>query len=254
MTVLYDLNDRIAHITLNRPDQRNAFNRQLFADLDEAMFRFRDDDRARICVMDAAGAAFSVGFDIKDGDQAMTGGDDDGREFTSTYLGDDIGGKPVIVAVHGHCVGQGVANALFGDIRICSPDAKFTLAEAMVGISALALPQLLTDLIGASHARYMLVSGERCDAEWALRTGLMHEVVEREHLTDRAFELAHLMLRQAPLATRAHKLILKAALTDPRDDVSALARRYRAQTAASEDFKEGRRAFLERRSPDWQAR
>ena len=74
MTVLYDLNDRIAHITLNRPDQRNAFNRQLFADLDEAMFRFRDDDGARICVMDAAGAAFSVGFDIKDGDQAMTGG------------------------------------------------------------------------------------------------------------------------------------------------------------------------------------
>jgi len=254
MTVLYELSDHVAHITLNRPDQRNAFNRQLFADLDEAMFRFRDDDEARVCVMDAAGPAFSVGFDIKDGDRAMSGADDDGREFASSYLGDDMGGKPVIVAMHGHCVGQAVANGLFGDIRICSPDAMFTLAEARVGISALALPQLLTDTIGASHARYMLMTGERCGADWALRSGLVHEVVERDQLTERCFELARSMLLQAPLANRAHKLILRAAVSEPRDDVSKMARRFRAQTASSDDFKEGRRAFIERRPPDWQAR
>ena len=138
MTVTYASENHIAHITLNRPEQRNAFSRQLFAELDEAMFRFRDDEDARVCVMDAAGPAFSVGFDIKDGDRAMSGGGD-GRGFDSTYLMDDMGGKPVVVAVHGHCVGQGVANALFGDIRICSPDAVFTLAEARVGISARAL-------------------------------------------------------------------------------------------------------------------
>ncbi|GEM_PF-3486018 len=130
----------------------------------------------------------------------------------------------------------------------------FTLAEARVGISAQALPQLLSDAIGGSHARYMLVTGEPCDADWALRSGLMHEVVERDGLTDRAFELAHSMLRQAPLATRAHKLILRAALTESREDVAALARRYRGETAASEDFKEGRRAFIERRAPEWKAR
>ena len=254
MTVLYELSNHIAHVTLNRPDNRNAFNRQLFADLDAAMFRFRNDDDARVCVMDAAGKAFSVGFDIKDGDRAMGGDDDDGREFTSTYLSDDMGGKPVIVAIHGHCVGQGVANALFGDIRICSRDALFTLAEARVGISALALPQLLTDTIGASHARYMLVTGERCDAGWALRSGLVHEIVERDELTERAFDLARSMLKQAPLANRAHKLILRAAVTEPRDDVTKMARRFRAQTAASDDFKEGRRAFIERRPPEWNAR
>ena len=178
MTVAYEVEDHVAHITLDRPEARNAFNRQLFAELDDAMFRFRDDDRARVCVMDAAGPAFSVGFDIKDGDRAMSSEGDDGRGFRSTYLDDDMGGKPVIVAVHGHCVGQGVANALFGDIRICSPDAVFTLAEARIGISAQALPQLLSDAIGGSHARYMLVSGEPCDADWALRSGLLHEIVE----------------------------------------------------------------------------
>ena len=214
MTVTYACENHVAHIQLNRPEARNAFNRQLFAELDDAMFRFRDDDDARVCVMDAAGPAFSVGFDIKDGDRAMGDEGDDGRGFRSTYLGDDMGGKPVIVAVHGHCVGQGVANALFGDIRICSPDAVFTLAEARIGISAQALPQLLSDAIGGSQARYMLVSGERCDADWALRSGLMHEVVDRDRLSERAFELAASILKQAPLATRAHKLVLRAAQTE----------------------------------------
>ncbi|MGB0620004.1 MAG: enoyl-CoA hydratase/isomerase family protein [Myxococcota bacterium] len=253
MTVSYELEDHVAHIRLNRPEARNAFNRQLFAELDEAFFRFRDDHDARVCVMDAAGPAFSVGFDIKDGDRAMGEEGDDGRGFASTYLADDMGGKPVIVAVQGHCVGQGVANALFGDLRICSEDALFTLSEARIGISAQALPQMLSDALGGSNARYMLVSGERCDAAWALRTGLMHEVVERERLVDRAFELAASLLKQAPLATRAHKLILRAAQTESREDVAKIARRYRAQTAASEDFKEGRRAFLERRPPKWTA-
>ncbi|MEM9174444.1 MAG: enoyl-CoA hydratase/isomerase family protein [Myxococcota bacterium] len=254
MTVTYRCEDHVAHVRLDRPEARNAFNRQLFAELDEAMFRFRDDDEARVCVMDAAGPAFSVVFDIKDGDRAMGDEGDDGRGFRSTYLDDDMGGKPVIVAIHGHCVGQGVANALFGDIRICSPDARFTLSEARIGISAQALPQLMSDAIGGSQARYLLVSGERCDADWALRSGLVHEVVERETLSARAFALARSILQQAPLATRAHKLILRAALTEPRADVAKLARRYRAETATSDDFREGRRAFLERRAPDWTAR
>lgn len=253
MTVTYELEGHVAHITLNRPEARNAFDRRLFADLDAAMFRFRDDSAARVCVMDAAGPAFSVGFDIKDGDAAMRGGDD-GRSFSSTYLGDDMGGKPVIVAIQGHCVGQGVANALFGDVRIASADAVFTLAEARIGISALALPQLLHDTIGASHARYLLLTGEPCDADWALRSGLVHEVVEREHLTARAMELAASMLTQAPLAMRAHKQVLRAAVSEPREAVTALARSHRARTAASEDFREGRRAFIERRPPQWQAR
>ena len=254
MTVIYETEDHIAHITLNRPERRNAFDRALFADLDAAMFRFRDDDDARVCVMDATGPAFSVGFDIKAGDQAMSKADDDGRGFRSTYLEDDMGGKPVIVAIHGHCVGQGVANALFGDIRICSTDAVFTLAEARIGIPAQALPQLLSDAIGGSHARYMLVSGEPCDADWALRAALVHEVVDRDQLSERAFALARAILAQAPLATRAHKRLLRAALTESRDDVARLARQYRAETAASEDFKEGRRAFIERRAPVWTAR
>lgn len=256
MTVRYELDGHVARITLDRADARNAFNRALFADLDTAMFRFRDDDQARIAIFAAEGPAFSVGFDIKDGDRAMSrsGDGSDGREFTSTYLADDMGGKPVIAAIHGHCVGQAVANALFCDIRVASDDAIFTLAEARVGISALALPQMLHDTIGASHARYMLLTGEPCSARWALRSGLVHEVVSRADLESRTSELADSMLTHAPLATRAHKLILRQAVTGGRDAVTASARRFRAETAASEDFREGRRAFIERRTPRWQAR
>ncbi|MEY8828903.1 enoyl-CoA hydratase/isomerase family protein [Sedimentitalea sp. XS_ASV28] len=249
--VLYKVADGVATITLNRPDQMNTFDEAMFDGLNRAIARFRADDDARVVILTASGdRAFSAGLDVKAGNALVQSGDMSRQErFECDFLDSDLGGKPVILTAFGHCVGQAVALAAWADIRIAATGTRFSLPEAQLGISAVSLPGLLVDLIGSAQAAYMLLYGGQLEADWALRSGFVHEVVPPEALMERAHAVARTMVGQAPMALQAHKQLLRAARTTPRAELLHMGEAFRQQTLTSEDFREGLRAFIEKRRP-----
>lgn len=254
-TVLYEVSEGIATITLNRPTKLNAFNKAMFAELNAAMARFRDDETAYSCIITATqGAAFSAGFDIETGAAMLSRGTDDTSAFEMNFVDDDMNGKPVIFAAFGHCIGQAVALGSCADIRIAADDTIFSLPEAKIGISAALLPGLLSKLLGASQASYALLYGGNLDADWGLRSGFLHEVVSRDRLLPRAREIALAMNAQAPLALGAHKRLMRASMWESRDTVREMGGRFRQQTLQSRDFREGIEAFMEKRKPQFTGR
>ena len=167
--IRYDLDEGIATVTIDRPERLNAFDEAVFAGLNEAMARFKADDDARVAILTASGdRAFSAGLDIQAGDAVMSGGDLAATNaFLLDFMDDDMGGKPVIFAGFGRCVGQGVSLAAWADLRIAADTTLFSLPEARIGISAQSLPGQLVDLLGASVAHYFLLYGEDLTADWA---------------------------------------------------------------------------------------
>lgn len=253
--VLYEISGGVATITLNRPDRMNTFNEAMFSELNAAVARFKTDDDARVCILTAAGTgAFSAGLDIDASNAVMQEGSDRSEQFDLDFLDDDLGGKPVIFACFGHCVGQAMALGGWADIRIAADTTLFSLPEAKIGISAVTLPGLLEELIGVSQAAYALLYGGQLDANWALRSGFVHEVVQMERLKERAEEIAAQMSLQAPLALKAHKSLLRMTTRQSREDVIAKGMEFRKQTMGSRDFREGLRAFLEKRRPQFEGR
>lgn len=251
--IRYDPDDGIVTVTIDRPDRLNAFDEGVFAGLNQAMARFKADNDARVAILTASGdRAFSAGFDIKAGDAAISGGGlAASNAFLLDFMEDDMDGKPVIFAGFGRCVGQGVSLAAWADIRIAADTTLFSLPEAKIGISAQSLPVQLVELLGASVAHYFLLYGEDLTAEWARSVGFVHEVVTFDQLLPRAREVAASMMRQGPLALAAHKRVLKTAMTQSRAEAVALARELRRETLRSNDFREGMRAFNERRRPNY---
>lgn len=249
----YEVDAGVATVTIDRPERLNAFNQAVFAGLNHAMAHFKSDAGARVAVLSASGErAFSAGLDIEAGDAVMSSGDlSKTNAFLLDFMDDDMDGKPVIFAGFGRCVGQGVSLAAWADIRIAADTTLFSIPEAKIGISAQSLPGQLVDLLGISVANYFMLYGEDLTADWAKSVGFVHEVVAFEQLLPRAKEIAAAMMSQGPLALSAHKRILRAALTQPREQADALAKEMRQLTLRSNDFREGLRAFNERRPPNY---
>jgi len=254
--LLYRVEDGIAYLTLNRPDRLNAIDADLMTGLNAAFAGFKADEAARVMVMSAAGdRAFSTGFDIADGDRSLAAG---GVEAVSAYdfhfARDDLNGKPIVAAIQGHCIGLGVGLALAADIRVGGTNAQFAVPEARIGISAVQLPALLVERIGYAHATYFMLSTGPLNADWALRSGLLHEVLDPARIFDRAVEIAGLLAEQAPLALAAHKKLIRAGTPSNTEEVMILGQAERRKTLNSADFIEGRKAFIENRIPKFQGR
>lgn len=255
-TVRLDLADQVAVITLNRPKQRNAMNRELRGALMAALQRVREDADIRAAVLTGAGGTFSAGADLKERAQ---GGRAEANNIESIVETHRIGGfstmpmeKPLIAAIDGYCLAAGLELALICDIRICTPEARFGLPEIIRGFfPGGGGPQRLIRAIPQSAAMEMILTGDQIDASTALRCGLVSRVVPQDELLETAHQIAQRIAGHAPLAVRAVKEVAQASM----DETLAQALRFggtlRWIIGQTEDAKEGPRAFAERRAAEY---
>jgi E-phenylitaconyl-CoA hydratase len=247
--VLYEKQDHIAVITLNRPERMNALGRELGAELREAEAEFAADDDAWIGIYTGAGdRAFCAGRDLKEA--AGGGASSAPRAGAFEQIAPDHG-KPTISAVNGAAYGGGLEKALGTDIRICSENATFALAEVKVGLCPPSGSFLLPRLVGLSNAMWLLLSGEPVDAPDAYRMGLVSRVVPQEDLMATATKMAETIAANAPLAVRATRKLATLGLETPQDYGRRLGATLIQQVWGSEDAVEGARAFAEKRQPVW---
>ncbi len=243
--LLYDKHDDYAIFTYNRPDRLNALGGQLINQLSEAIRDFTNDPKMRVGIVTGSGRAFSAGGDLKE----MADGTFEGQ-FEATYPY-SRNPKPFIAAINGLAVGGGLETALDCDIRICSTDAYFGLFEPRRGIMAGYATKHLSRVIGLSAANYILLTGDRVEPEQALKWGIVTEVLEPERLMPRAIEIAELIIENAPLSVEGTKAQILEWRLAKVDEAQRLGEWVSKVVHASEDSKEGPRAFAEKRDPVW---
>ncbi len=250
--VLYERKGHIVYITLNRPERLNAFGSELTRQLRDAQARFAEDDDAWVAIYTGAGdRAFSAGRDLKEVAEQSARGEPTGLPRSRPAPEPD---KPTIAAINGLAYGGGFELALSCDIRICSENAVFALAEVRVGLCPPNGSLLLPRLVGLSNAMWWLLSGEPLDAREALRIGLVSKVVPRDELLDTATRMAETICQNAPLAVRATRELAILGSEVPLHYARHLGSGIVRSVWGSEDAVEGARAFVEKRRPVWRMR
>jgi len=255
--VLYEKEDRIATITLNRPEALNALSAELSRELHDAMVDFRDDPDVWVAILTGAGdRAFSAGADIK-GFQPATDGDVEAakKQAAGPPVRADTIMKPFIAAIHGYALGGGLELAMTCDIRIAADNAQMGQPEINIGFmpgagGTIRLPRFIPRAIAAE----MLLTGDRINAEEALRYGLVSRVVPKGQLMKTAKEIAVTICQRGPLGVRASKEALIKGYDMPLEEGLALERRLNTEIRKSEDFMEGARAFAAKRPPEYKGR
>jgi enoyl-CoA hydratase len=248
--------DRLATITIDRPEKRNALNAQVRAELVRALDTLADQDDVRVVVLTGAGEkAFVAGADI--GEFAGRTPIEQRRAMAGRRVFDVVAAfpKPTIASLNGFALGGGCELALACDLRIAARSARLGQPEVNLGI----LPggggtQRLPRLVGMGRALRLIMTGELIAAEEAERIVLVDLVVDDEELAERTHELATRIAGHSPLALRLIKEAVRAAAEMPLSAGLALERELFITAFASEDRTEGVAAFLEKRAPEFRGR
>ena len=249
-TLLFDLADGIATITINRPDKLNALNATVIAELDDAAGRIERDPDIRAALLTGAGAkAFVAGADIGEiGGQGAVEGQARARTGQRMMRRLEQCGKPVLAAVNGFALGGGCELAMACHIRIASEAARFGQPEVKLGIGpgyggTVRLPRL----VGRGRALELLLTGGMIDAQEAWRIGLVNRVVPAGQLLEESTRLLRTILENGPLAIRACLELVDAGLDMGADEALGLEASWFGLLSATADMREGTQAFLEKR-------
>jgi methylglutaconyl-CoA hydratase len=233
-------------ITLARPERRNAFDAAL---IDELAAAFADVGDARAVVLTGDGPSFSAGADVEwmrsSVDLSFDENMADALRLRAMLAAIDGCPAPVVAAVQGHALGGGCGLIACCDIVISAPDTQFAFSEVKLGIVPAVISPFALAKIGSSAARRWFVTGERFDADVALRIGLIHEI--QADLGVAADHIVRELLSAGPDAARTAKQLARAPLTA--EETAALIARHRT----SDEGQEGLRAFLEKRRAAWRA-
>lgn len=260
MSIDYALHGHIVTITINRSEARNSLDMAHFRDLAHAWAAFRDDASAWVAVITGVGRDFCTGADLKKFIPELTGDlpQPDGwdkNDAIHAVLHRFPVYKPIVAAVNGTCVAGGFEMLGSTDIRVAVPEARFALMEPKRGLfagggSTVRLPRQLP----YAFAMELMLTADMVDAERALAMGLINRVVGADELMDTVYDYAERIAANAPLAVFATKQSAVEGLALDLDAAYENETRHSDRVFATEDAKEGPRAFAEKRPPRWQAR
>jgi enoyl-CoA hydratase len=250
----YEVRDRVAIVTINRPEARNAVNPEVAQGIEAAIDRLEEDEAIWVGILTGAGPVFSAGADLK----AIASGR--GAEIQTDRGG--FGGiarrtraKPLIAAVDGPALAGGTEMVLACDLVVASTAARFGIPEVKRSLVAAAgglfrLPRALPRNIALELA----LTGDPIDAERAAQLGLVNELVEPGQALAAALALADRITVNAPLAVQLSRRLVLASQSAQDDDLWQLTAEAMGTLVRTEDFQEGPRAFIEKRAPRWTGR
>ncbi len=252
--MLAETDGAVGRITFNNPERHNAVSLEMWRAAKRILDDFARDDAIRVIVLAGAGGkAFVSGADIsKFEDERAT------VEAVATYNADTARvyealaavAKPTIAMIEGYCIGGGLALAVCCDLRLCADNARFSLPAARLGLGyPLAGLRRLVDVVGIGFAKEICFTARRFDAAAAAAMGLVNRVAPADELDALVRETAETIAANAPLTVKAMKRVLGEIAKDAADRDHAACDALVAECFASEDYVEGRRAFVEKRKP-----
>ena len=261
-TIVYEKRDQVVSITMNRPEQMNSLNTDIVNGIHDAFVEFRDDPDALVCIFTGAGGrSFSAGADLKQNAQRRAA--QESGEDMSAFQEARSGGipsvireldvfKPIIAAIDGYCLAGGLELGIQCDIRIATAHSQFGFPNARWNIMP---PRDIVQMTPHGEALYLLLTGNRIDAETALRNGIIHSIhPDRESLMEEANRIAGDVKLCGPLAIQATKQLLKLEHELPAQEFQKQATVIQQRVSQSDDSREGPKAFSERRQPQWTMR
>jgi enoyl-CoA hydratase len=255
--ILFEKKENIAFITFNRPKVLNALNRKTVEELRDALLDTRDDSSVRVLILTGAGEkSFVAGADISELAQRTPV---DGKDFSlfgqSVFHLLETLGKPSICAINGFALGGGCEIALCCSIRLASKTAKLGQPEVKLGIiPGYGGTQRLARLCGKGVAHELCLSGEMITAEEAQRIGLVNHTCEPAELLPAAEALAKKIIANAPLAVKYTMEAIERGVETPQEEGLFLEATLFGLACATEDMREGTKAFLEKRKADFKGR
>lgn len=257
--VLYEVRDRIAYITLNRPESLNAMSGEMSTALRQTWRTFRDDKDAWVAIITGAGnRAFCAGANVKELSERGASSEPL-PPFVSLDMepslesGFDVF-KPTIAAINGYCIGIGLTIAMACDFRVAADHAKFGYTEVRIGVPTIIGAIRTSWVTGMQTALEMLLTGEIFDIEYAKQKGFLNKVVAAEQLLAEAEALAKKLCANGPLAMKVTKEVLVRGQRMPLSEAWRLGEALRAHARSTEDAREGPRAFVEKRPAQFKGR
>jgi methylglutaconyl-CoA hydratase len=236
----------VQRVTIAKPERRNAFDAALIAELHETFVAIGDD--VRVVVLAGDGPSFSAGADVEwqraSIDLSFDENVEDALRLYRMLEAVDSCPAPLVALVQGYALGGGSGLAACADVVIASPGASFGFTEVRLGIIPAVISPFVFAKIGAGHARRLFLTGERFDAETALRIGLVHEIAD--DLDAAVGRVVTEILKSGPEATRAAKRLAREQPSSG-EELARLA----AGLRSGDEGQDGLRAFLERRAPGW---
>jgi enoyl-CoA hydratase len=245
----------IAWLILNRPEKRNAINLEMWQTLPELIAEVEKDPGIKVLILRGAdGRTFSAGADISEF-ESLRSTEEGARSYnaTSETAEKALKGmtKPTIAMVQGPCIGGGCGIAIGCDLRFSDETARFGITPAKLGlVYSLPATKGLVDLVGPSQAKYILFSGKQIPARRAREIGLVDEVFSSDELEEVVTDLARSIAARAQFSVRATKRITRLIMNGQAED-SEETKDLRLTSFSTEDYREGVRAFLEKRTPEF---
>jgi len=251
--------DNVGHVRLNQPEKHNAISFEMWQGIAEALTDFESDNAVRVVVLSGEGGkAFSAGADISQFEEKR-GSADAVEEYNAVMAtaSQELSqfSKPTIAKITGYCIGGGLATALNCDLRIATDDSSFGIPAAKLGLgygySAL---KPLVALVGPANAKEILFTARRFSASEAYDMGLINRVLSREDLDAFITDYTETIAGNAPLTIKACKQIIAEIGKDPDQRDLNFCKRANDACFDSDDYKEGRTAFMEKRKPNFQGK
>jgi methylglutaconyl-CoA hydratase len=247
----------VEHVTLNRPDVRNAFNEEMIAELSAWAISMHASPGVRAAVMRGAGPVFSAGGDLswmaRTVEYTREENLRDAEALAQMYSRLDTLPFPLVGCVHGAALGGGSGLAAVCDIVVAARDATFGFTEARLGIVPAIISPFVVAKIGPSAARELFLTGARFPAAKAREIGLVHAVVDAGALEDEVRRIVDSILACGPEAVAAAKALIRHVAAGPSAEAAGLAAETLADARVSAEGQEGLRAFLEKRRAAWRA-